>query len=76
MSDEKDARGYLQALASKMNEELEGLRNTSLGTRSTVRVCLSSLISVISSYSASGEIYFLWLNYLIKLRRKTFLPKH
>lgn len=39
MSDEKDARGYLQALASKMNEELEGLRNTSLGTRSTV-VCL------------------------------------
>ncbi|XP_060790417.1 serine/threonine-protein kinase MRCK alpha isoform X1 [Neoarius graeffei] len=35
VSDEKDARGYLQALASKMNEELEGLRNTSLGTRST-----------------------------------------
>lgn len=36
VSDEKDARGYLQALASKMNEELEGLRNTSLGARSTV----------------------------------------
>ncbi|KAF4084154.1 hypothetical protein AMELA_G00125440 [Ameiurus melas] len=35
VSDEKDARGYLQALASKMNEELEGLRNTSLGARST-----------------------------------------
>ncbi|XP_062864087.1 serine/threonine-protein kinase MRCK alpha isoform X1 [Trichomycterus rosablanca] len=29
VSDEKDARGYLQALASKMGEELEGLRNTS-----------------------------------------------
>ncbi|TSO25170.1 Serine/threonine-protein kinase MRCK alpha [Bagarius yarrelli] len=35
VSDEKDARGYLQALASKMNEELDGLRNTSLGARST-----------------------------------------
>lgn len=37
MSDEKDARGYLQALATKMTEELEGLRNTSLGTRATVK---------------------------------------
>lgn len=37
MSDEKDARGYLQALATKMTEELEGLRNTSLGARGTVR---------------------------------------
>ncbi|XP_006897808.1 PREDICTED: serine/threonine-protein kinase MRCK alpha-like isoform X3 [Elephantulus edwardii] len=35
VSDEKDARGYLQALASKMTEELEALRNSSLGTRST-----------------------------------------
>ncbi|XP_062415727.1 serine/threonine-protein kinase MRCK alpha isoform X5 [Pungitius pungitius] len=35
VSDEKDARGYLQALATKMTEELEGLRNTSLGARST-----------------------------------------
>lgn len=26
MSDEKDARGYLQALASKMTEELENLK--------------------------------------------------
>uniref|UniRef100_A0AAQ6A897 non-specific serine/threonine protein kinase n=1 Tax=Amphiprion ocellaris TaxID=80972 RepID=A0AAQ6A897_AMPOC len=33
VSDEKDARGYLQALATKMTEELEGLRNTSLGAR-------------------------------------------
>lgn len=36
MSDEKDARGYPQALATKMTEELEGLRNTSLGARATV----------------------------------------
>ncbi|XP_039980447.1 serine/threonine-protein kinase MRCK beta isoform X2 [Xiphias gladius] len=33
VSDEKDARGYLQALATKMTEELETLRSTSLGTR-------------------------------------------
>ncbi|XP_076873088.1 serine/threonine-protein kinase MRCK beta isoform X3 [Brachyhypopomus gauderio] len=33
VSDEKDARGYLQALASKMNEELESLRSSSLGSR-------------------------------------------
>lgn len=41
VSDEKDARGYLQALATKMTEELEGLRNTSLGVRATVntRTC-------------------------------------
>ncbi|MFT7813008.1 serine/threonine-protein kinase MRCK alpha-like isoform X3 [Arapaima gigas] len=35
VSDEKDARGYLQALATKMTEELEGLRSSSLGTRPT-----------------------------------------
>ncbi|XP_030626502.1 serine/threonine-protein kinase MRCK alpha isoform X2 [Chanos chanos] len=35
VSDEKDARGYLQALATKMTEELEGLRNTSLGAKGT-----------------------------------------
>ncbi|XP_069772571.1 serine/threonine-protein kinase MRCK beta isoform X2 [Narcine bancroftii] len=33
VSDEKDARGYLQALASKMTEELESLRNSNLGSR-------------------------------------------
>ncbi|XP_029532980.1 serine/threonine-protein kinase MRCK beta isoform X2 [Oncorhynchus nerka] len=33
VSDEKDARGYLQALASKMTEELESLRCSSLGPR-------------------------------------------
>ncbi|NWU64914.1 MRCKA kinase, partial [Pterocles burchelli] len=35
VSDEKDARGYLQALASKMTEELDALRNSSLGARAT-----------------------------------------
>ncbi|XP_025071966.1 serine/threonine-protein kinase MRCK alpha isoform X11 [Alligator sinensis] len=35
VSDEKDARGYLQALASKMTEELEALKNSSLGARAT-----------------------------------------
>ncbi|XP_066533839.1 serine/threonine-protein kinase MRCK beta isoform X2 [Hoplias malabaricus] len=33
VSDEKDARGYLQALATKMTDELESLRNSSLGPR-------------------------------------------
>ncbi|XP_064181104.1 serine/threonine-protein kinase MRCK beta isoform X5 [Anguilla rostrata] len=33
VSDEKDARGYLQALASKMTEELDSLRSSSLGSR-------------------------------------------
>ncbi|XP_068609872.1 serine/threonine-protein kinase MRCK beta [Brachionichthys hirsutus] len=33
VSDEKDARGYLQALATKMTDELETLRSSSLGTR-------------------------------------------
>lgn len=42
VSDEKDARGYLQALATKMTEELEGLRNTSLGARATVKCVFSS----------------------------------
>jgi len=32
VGDEKDARGYLQALATKMTEELEGLRNASIGS--------------------------------------------
>uniref|UniRef100_F7CK04 Serine/threonine-protein kinase MRCK alpha n=1 Tax=Xenopus tropicalis TaxID=8364 RepID=F7CK04_XENTR len=35
VSDEKDARGYLQALASKMTEELDTLRNSSLGAKPT-----------------------------------------
>lgn len=34
VSDEKDARGYLQALASKMTEELEYLKHTGPGVNS------------------------------------------
>ncbi|XP_032803693.1 serine/threonine-protein kinase MRCK alpha-like isoform X1 [Petromyzon marinus] len=33
VSDEKDARGYLQALATKLNEDLDSLRNSSLGAK-------------------------------------------
>ncbi|XP_064195674.1 serine/threonine-protein kinase MRCK beta-like isoform X1 [Anguilla rostrata] len=33
VSDEKDARGYLQALATKMTDELESLRSSNLGSR-------------------------------------------
>lgn len=40
VSDEKEARGYLQALASKMTEELESLRSASLGSRATVSILL------------------------------------
>lgn len=32
VSDEKEARGYLQALATKMSDELEGLKTASSGT--------------------------------------------
>ena len=32
VSDEKDARGYLQALASKMSEELENLKVSGLAS--------------------------------------------
>lgn len=37
VSDEKEARGYLQALASKMTEELEGLKSSGYAT--IPRVC-------------------------------------
>lgn len=38
VSDEKDARGYLQALATKMTEELEYLKHSGVGnTPATVR---------------------------------------
>lgn len=38
VSDEKDARGYLQALASKMSEELENLKHSGLGGPAAVRI--------------------------------------
>ena len=42
VSDEKDARGYLQALATKMTEELETLRSSSLGSRTLVGLGLEA----------------------------------
>lgn len=36
VSDEKDARGYLQALATKMTEELEFLKHAGVGTAAPV----------------------------------------
>ena len=36
VSDEKDARGYLQALATKMSEELESLKVAGLAGGSSV----------------------------------------
>lgn len=50
VSDEKDARGYLQALATKMTEELEGLRNTSLGARATVKYTQIQTVSCYCKY--------------------------
>jgi len=41
VSDEKEARGYLQALASKMTEELEGLKSSGYAT--IPRVCGNNL---------------------------------
>lgn len=35
MNDEKDARGYLQALATKMTEELEFLKHSGAANVST-----------------------------------------
>ena len=37
VSDEKDARGYLQALAIKMTEELEGVKKSGLVGAARVR---------------------------------------
>ena len=37
VSDEKEARGYLQALASKMTEELDGLKSSGYATLPRVR---------------------------------------
>ena len=36
MSDEKDARGYLQALASKMTEEMEQIKHVSTRSSTTM----------------------------------------
>ena len=45
VSDEKEARGYLQALASKMTEELEGLKSSGYAT--IPRVSINKSISLL-----------------------------
>ena len=40
VSDEKDARGYLQALAGKMSEELDGLKVVGFGGGGAASVSL------------------------------------
>ncbi|CDQ59955.1 unnamed protein product [Oncorhynchus mykiss] len=59
VSDEKDARGYLQALATKMTEELEGLRNTSLGARATL--CQVGWRASRHSYFHVSPEMFIWV---------------
>lgn len=47
VSDEKEARGYLQALATKMTEELEALKPPSgYGTLSKVSSCCLVFVPV------------------------------
>jgi len=43
VSDEKDARSYLQALASKMNEELEFLKHAGNSSSSLTVVSVDDL---------------------------------
>jgi hypothetical protein len=77
VSDEKDARGYLQALASKMTEELEALRSSSLGTRPTV----SSASSLIILEKEGSEHDIINLNVYVNFSRlfpavKVFMRNH
>lgn len=51
VSDEKDARGYLQALASKMTEELETLRSSSLGSRTLVGLGLEAAFVLLCGFN-------------------------
>jgi serine/threonine-protein kinase MRCK len=49
VSDEKDARGYLQALTSKMTEEMENLKTQGVGgTPSNVRIDIRQTVQTIS----------------------------
>ncbi|KAL6095423.1 cdc42bpb [Pungitius sinensis] len=54
VSDEKDARGYLQALATKMTEELETLRSSSQGwkARRSQRLDMSARLELQSALDA------------------------
>ncbi|KAG9481858.1 hypothetical protein GDO78_010863 [Eleutherodactylus coqui] len=55
VSDEKDARGYLQALASKMTEELETLRSSSLGSRTLAEAKNKELLEEMQSLKKKLE---------------------
>jgi hypothetical protein len=47
VSDEKDARGYLQALATKMTEELEFLKHSGVAnTQASVSVLIYEFMNV------------------------------
>jgi hypothetical protein len=52
VSDEKDARGYLQALATKMTEELEFLKHSGVANTQ------SSVSSFIHSFMISGNVLY------------------
>lgn len=76
VSDEKDARGYLQALATKMSEELEGLKVSGLaGGAGAVSILLKlTAIKIIRTLVAStqnkNDIY---QQLIFKLQRNSFL---
>ena len=68
MSDEKEARGYLQALASKMTEELEGLKSSGYAT--IPRVCAKEFSEEKCVYNAfapfSGTICKPWYHTMVQ----------
>ena len=74
MGDEKEARGYLQALATKMSEELESLKTASVGVnnqrwqaRRSQRLDKMELLNLQSRYycnyhlSTEDSIYLYYL---------------
>lgn len=60
MSDEKDARGYLQALASKMSEELENLKVSGLasGPGGVSENILKRFFKLQSNYDCSVKVLY------------------
>ena len=60
MSDEKEARGYLQALASKMTEELEGLKSSGYAT--IPRVCCTKELTIYNDFAVCSDQFKLVLN--------------
>lgn len=54
VSDEKDARGYLQALATKMTEELDALKMTGVPPTSTVVCYFFMIFSIYNNFTYRG----------------------